>query len=64
MLIYGHKTIQIPLKKEDIAKVVKKYDDLVTEIKAKADKILREEVKDKKLREKIEREIDRKIFKR
>jgi len=37
---------------------------LVTEIKAKADKILREEVKDKKLREKIEREIDRKIFKR
>lgn len=63
-ILNGHKTVSIPKRKEAMVRVVKEYDDLVTGIKNKADKILREEVKDKKLREKIDREIDRKIFKR
>jgi tRNA1(Val) A37 N6-methylase TrmN6 len=63
-ILNGNKIVKIPEKKEDIARIVKKYDDLVTEIQTKAEKILKEEIKDKKLKEKIEREIDRKIFRR
>lgn len=63
-ILNGQKTVSIPKRKEAMVRVVKEYDDLVTAIKTKADKILREEVKDKKLREKIDREIDRRIFRR
>jgi tRNA1(Val) A37 N6-methylase TrmN6 len=63
-ILNGNKIVKIPERKEDIARIVKKYDDLVTEIQTKAEKILKEEIKDKKLKEKIEREIDRKIFRR
>lgn len=63
-ILNGYKIVQIPKRKEAMARAVKEYDELVAEIKTKANKILREEVKDKKLREKIDREIDRRIFRR
>jgi hypothetical protein len=63
-VLNSHRIVRIPRRKEDLARIVKEYDNLVTEIKAKAEKILKEEIKDKKLREKIEREISRKIFRR
>jgi hypothetical protein len=63
-VLNGQRVVQLPEKKEDLARIAKEYDALVTEIKTKAEKLLKEEVKDKKLKEKILREIDRKIFRK
>lgn len=63
-VLSGKRVVKIPENKEDLARIINEYDNLVTEIKTEACKLLKEEVQDKKLREKILWEIEKKIFKR
>lgn len=59
----GLTAVQVPKNNNDLADAVSEYDNLITEILNKSKKILNQEVKDKKLRGKIEKAIERKIFK-
>jgi len=63
-ILNGNQLVKIPIDIEILKKVVKEYGDLVNEIRAKAKEILNEFVPDRKLKQKIESEIERRIFRK